>query len=97
MIAAVSLFDRLYNLHYQKKDKNYNSKLNMINMTSCICIQMQVQIQFFLWGEEHKTFLCSCEKKFSSMWYTLQGLNTNYMTLIYHGLTVYSNNAVYHG
>lgn len=45
MIAAVSLFDRLYNL--QKKDKNYNSKLNMINMTSCICIQMQVQIQFF--------------------------------------------------
>lgn len=47
MIAAVSLFDRLYNPHYQKKDKNYNSKLNMINMTSCICIQMQVQIQFF--------------------------------------------------
>lgn len=44
MIAAVSLLD---NLHYQKKDKNYNSKLNMINMTSCICIQMQVQIQFF--------------------------------------------------
>lgn len=47
MIAAVSLFDRLYNLHYQKKDKNYNSNLNMINMTSRVCIQMQVQIQFF--------------------------------------------------
>lgn len=44
-----------------------------------------------------QNFLVFMWKKFSSIWYTLQGLNTNYMTLIYHGLTVYSNNAIYHG